>query len=161
MTTVAWNEKEIAWDSLITMGDEKYVHTDCEKVVVHKGRIFTLCGNAGMLKKSLIPWWEKGHKPSEAPDGDWEMAVISHDGVKVYSSEAPHAEVDTPRVFAMGSGSMAARAALICNKTPVEAVEVAAQLDKGTGGPVQRLVLAEVVKPPTKRKKAKQKAKKK
>lgn len=161
MTTVAWNEHQIAWDSLITMGDEKYVHADCEKVIVHKGRVFALCGNAGMLKKSLIPWWENGHDPDLAPAGDWEMAVISHDGVRVYSSEAPHAEVNTPRVFAMGSGSMAARAALICRASPVEAVEVAAQLDKGTGGPVHSLNLAEVVKAPNKRKKAKQKAKKK
>lgn len=156
MTTIAWNEKEIAWDSLITMGGEKYIHADCEKVVVHNGRIFALCGNAGMLKKSLIPWWEKGHKPSAAPDGDWEMAVISHDGVKMYTSEATHAEVDTPRVFAMGSGSMAARAAFLCKASPVEAVEVAAQLDKSTGGPVQHLFLADVIKKP-KRKKVKKK----
>lgn len=151
MTTVAWNEHTIAWDTLVTVGSEKYVHNNCEKVVIHKGRIFALCGDAGMLKKSLIPWWEKGHKPETAPDGEWEMIVISHDGVRLYNSENAHAEVDTPHVFAIGSGGTAARAALLCGKTPEEAVAVAAQIDKGTGGPVCSARLHEHIKKPGRR----------
>lgn len=152
MTTIAWDEEIIAWDSLITMGDEKYVHHNTQKVVSHKGRVFTLCGNAGLLKKTLIPWWEKGHKADAAPDGDWDMVVIGTDGAFLYSSGSPGAEVSTPSTFALGSGSMAARAALMCGKEPAIAVNIAAALDKSTGGPVNWLRLSDHVKKPVIRK---------
>lgn len=154
MTTIAWDEQTVAWDSLITVGDEKYISPDSQKVVAKDGVIFMVAGHAGMLNKSLIPWWKKGHKEEDAPGGEWDMAVITHEGVFLYSSENPGQEVVAPKVFAMGSGSMAARGALACSAGPVGAVQVATTIDKSSGGPVNSLRIADNVRAPIKRRAA-------
>lgn len=43
------------------------------------------------------------------------------------------------KVFAIGSGSRYAMAAMACGKTPAEAVKIAAKFDPFTGGPVRTL----------------------
>lgn len=155
MTTIAFNRNVIAWDSRIMNGvDEFYDSAQySDKVRVHDGKIFASCGDAGMLD-FLIEWWEAGARWDELPDytdtsddgkPSWELLVITQYDRMIYTSGAKGAILRPPPVFAIGSGSLAARAAMYCGRDPVGAVETAAALCVGTGGEIQFLEINEHV----------------
>lgn len=155
MTTIAIDGDTIAWDSRILIGNDEFYDSAlyCDKVRVHDGKIFAVCGDAGMMD-FLITWWENGAHWDELPDHSdmsdehkpsWELLVIDHDSRKVYSTDAKGAVVRVPPIWAMGTGALAAKAAMYCGKDAVSAVGVAAALCVGTGGKVNSLEIAEHV----------------
>lgn len=135
MTTVATDGKTIAADGLATYGDI-IVETQQRKIVQRDGVLFATTGGSA-AGDAAIAWYLGGADPQEAPKGKWTLIVVL--GVDqplfVFNDEEPYAdEWSVPAAF--GSGHAIARAAMICGKSPAEAVAVAATLDPMTGGEI-------------------------
>lgn len=157
MTTIATDATSIAWDSRIMINDDEYFDSPehCDKVRVHNGHIFAMAGDAGMLPY-LIEWWHNGANWDDLPDysdaldaddkPNWELLVIDlNTGRREMRVPNVRGAVYTvPDKWAFGTGSLAARTAMACGKTAKQAVEIAAMMCVGTGGPIQCLKFKDV-----------------
>ena len=82
---------------------------------------------------------------SDNDEKGFDAILLNKDGIFCYSSSCVGDKVDDP-FLAIGSGGRAAKAAMIMGASPRRAVEVASQCDKNTKLPVQRVILAKVLK---------------
>lgn len=146
MTTIAYRDGIIAADSRLTVdhGSGARKHT-CRKLfrkTVGEGKkahdvIIATAGESspGMV---FVDWYGSG-KP--IPDlflhlgGDFLCLVLTPHGLYEYDVYC-RGELIEEEFYAVGSGSMAALAAMHCGKSAVEAVRVAARIDSFTGGRV-------------------------
>ena len=141
MTTIAYKDGVIAYDSRITCGTI-IEHDDFEKLIESKGVKFILTGATSDFPRLIDAYFGGTQKNIDATglafDGEtiWCMGHSNYGGF--------WKTVVSPRnVCAMGSGTPHALTAMDMGASAGEAVEMAKKRDTGTGGPV-RLLLLEV-----------------
>ena len=156
MTTIAGDGNLLACDSYASLSEEK--HTLCK---MHKvpGGIAAISG-AYAHGLEIIEWLWKTDKDkdkhpypkcSEEEDGGKGATVVvvtSKKTLLVYEWYSHLPLKFTSKYIALGSGSMAARAAMMCGKNAQESIIIASQIDKHTdsnvyvGDPTtQRIIL--------------------
>lgn len=144
MTTIAWDGKTLAADKLAAYGNLKNTVTKIFRIgsgeLVGCAGDFTFC-------LSLIEWVKQGRVPVDFPShgrdkDDWQpLLVIEVDGTPSLYERTPYPIRNEQRCVAYGSGRDFARAAMHIGKTAREAVEVACELDVGSGNGVDSLTL--------------------
>ncbi len=136
MTTIAYDGKTLAGDSQYS-GDYKYYG---------RGKMFklgpVLVGCAGNSEDvaAFHDWYlVAGDKK---PEINALSVLIVEDGA-AYKMEEKLVRFELKIPCAIGSGAQFAMGAMLAGKTAKEAVEIAAQLDTGTGGEVITLTLSD------------------
>lgn len=143
MTCIALDRTHIAWDSQITMGDEK-VSWAGEKVWIVDKAIYAFAGDFAYLDP-VIEWHRKGARPRLAPEGEWEMLFITSRGANLFAHDMKYPTAVTAP-FAMGTGAAYARGAMLARASAYRAVKIACMCDVYSGGEVGVLKLEDVFK---------------
>lgn len=131
MTTVAAKAGVMACDSRIAASDRPY---HCDDKILRIGD--SLAGGAGDWGEvaQFRAWLkDRGEMPKLE---DFEALVLNKDGLWHYLNDCYGTRV-IGGCWAIGSGGQAAHAAMLCGKTPQEAVRIAMKCDIYTGGPVR------------------------
>lgn len=132
MTTIAWDGKTLASDSLSTFNGVR--SGELKKLFrLTDGRIVGCAGDMDFMVP-FIDWLEG--KRETLPDG-YQMGsiVVMPDGsARHYEEKGNYTPADAP--YAIGSGFLAALASMKCGKNAQEAVAIAAELDIYTGGKI-------------------------
>jgi 20S proteasome alpha/beta subunit len=138
MTTIAVSRSEMACDSRSSYDNGEWYLCD-DKIIRLADELIGCSGEVADIFKFLA--WYRSTGELERPElKDMEAVVLNADGLFHYSSSTYGSRICQP-FFAIGSGSMAANAAMLCGKTPAKAVEIACALDKNSGGPVRNYKL--------------------
>lgn len=157
MTTIAYRDGILAADSRLTVdhgsGARKHF---CKKlfrktITEGKKKFDVIIATAGESSPGMVfvDWYGSG-KP--VPDlflhigGDFLCLVLRPDGLFEYDVYCRGEEIHED-FYAIGSGSMAALAAMHCGKSALDAVRIAARIDTYTGG----RIVSESLAPKTKR----------
>jgi hypothetical protein len=145
MTTIAFKAGIVASDSRLTQGGD-IMPERTPKVWFSKRHpvIYAGCGmvsqffGAGLLLDQMenLPW----DNPVWRPHGDFDLddatfMIVTRRSEVYYFEGKFYYPVAAP-FFAMGSGSVAARAAMMAGASAEQAVEIACSLDSGSGLPV-------------------------
>lgn len=143
MTTIAVTKRAVAWDSRLSIGDEKM---DCaaDKVVVRDGIVYAQAGDAIDLEL-LISYITDTTGKLKPPKGSWEALIITRGGISYIESQTLNRIPMLPPI-ALGSGAQFARGAMLAGATATGAVEIAAQCDSKTGGAIYYYTISEVTK---------------
>lgn len=143
MTTIAVTKRHVAWDSRISLGDEKM---DCasDKVIVRDGVIYAQAGDA-IDMELLIDYITCGDPKAKAPKGEWEALIITRGGIS-YIEHTTLNRIPMKPPMALGSGAQFARGAMLAGASATGAVEIASQCDSKTGGPIYYYTISEVTK---------------
>lgn len=139
MTTIATDGITIAADGRQCSGSE--VITDAgQKIFVRHGHIFAIAGGQAAAE-CAIGWVLSGAVPDNAPKGGdhgWQLIVIEPSRRMVrYTNQCPYPdEFYYPQSFAAGADF--ARAAMLCGRTPEQAIQLIIdhKLETGTGGKI-------------------------
>jgi ATP-dependent protease HslVU (ClpYQ) peptidase subunit len=146
MTTIACRDGVLAGDSRLSyVNDGGELGTNTVKVFrvkfgPHEGHIVGLTGDLGAAL-CFLRWYENQSlsKPprddSEHSGNDFEALILRPDGMYTVDDHCELMRVADPFI-AIGSGCIAATAAMHCGKSAVDAVEIASLCDIRTGGPV-------------------------
>lgn len=133
MTTVAWDGKTLAADTLMMDGERGRF---CETNKIHDCGDYVAAG-AGEVQSVLLvmPWVLDGMKPDTKPriEGDVEILVIEKATGKAVLLEKLLVPIPVPPCIAIGSGCCWAMAAMDHGRDAVEAIEYAKGRDTGTG----------------------------
>lgn len=140
MTTIAWDGKLLACDSQITFGQEE--HTIIKMHKVPDG----IAAFSGVYCYAMqIIEWLRGERdakdypyPRSGKDEDGSSVIMVTGEKKLFVYEwYSHIPMElTSGQYAQGSGSMAARAAMLCGKNAREAVLIASQIDNSTNSDI-------------------------
>ena len=134
MTTIAYKDGIIAYDSRATRGD--LISTDdFDKCAKAGGALFFFSGTVSDLKY-LIDGYFKGEVPPKTAD----IGGFAVEKGKVYRVGACDGEFwkeDARNIDASGSGYAHALTAMDCGLSAIEAVKMAAKRDTGTGGKIR------------------------
>ncbi|MDD1966176.1 proteasome subunit beta [Pseudomonas putida] len=142
MTTIAYKDGVIAYDSQITRGD-LITYDDYEKCLEREGVKFFCSGAVSDYPRLVDVYF--GAKP----DGNIDVSALVLDGDKLMmvavddTSGLWKAPVMMDRPYAIGSGTPYAFAAMDMGATAVQAVEIAAKRDTSTGGIIRTVVILE------------------
>jgi ATP-dependent protease HslVU (ClpYQ) peptidase subunit len=142
VTTIAVSKRAIAWDSRLTIGDEK-IDSPRDKVIVHDGVIYASAGDVFDMQHLIA--FIKDPKANKAPKGEWEALFINKKGV-FWLSDATTFPIQRLAPIALGSGGQFALGAMIAGANAVKAVEIASQCDSKTGGPIYYYNIADVTR---------------
>jgi 20S proteasome alpha/beta subunit len=139
MTTIAYKDGVIAYDSRITLG-AIISHDDYEKLIETKGVKFILTGATGDFSRLIEAYFGASHKNLDASGLAFDGETIWCIGHNNYGGfwKIP---VSPRSIYAMGSGMPHALTAMDMGASAGEAVEMAKKRDTGTGGQVRLLVL--------------------
>ncbi|MHC8386779.1 Ntn hydrolase family protein [Pseudomonas sp. MDT2-39-1] len=143
MTTIAYKDGVIAYDSRVTRGS-LIDHDDFEKLIHRQGHRFLFTGS-GPDFSALIDEFlgvKLGDKPLDANGlvvTNGRLCQIGHDAESGFWMDDVWAE----RPFAIGSGRDFALAAMDMGATAKEAVEMAAKRDIYTGGTIRTVIIDE------------------
>ena len=141
MTTIAarFSTGEIAADSMCS-GDD--VHYHVAKLKIGARSVFGGAGNWD----ALLKFYALLEAPGGAVDEDCEVEVLElrEDGIWVYEQTFLPARIKND-FYAIGTGRNYAIAAMHLGLTPREAVALAALYDPGTGGPIDEVLLSDVL----------------
>lgn len=139
MTTIAYKDGVIAYDSRITCGSI-IEHDNYEKLIESKGVKFILTGATSDFPRLIDVYFGGKHKNIDATglvfDGET-IWCVGHSNFGGFWRT-----VVSPRsVYAMGSGTPHALTAMDMGASAAEAVEMAKKRDTCTGGQVRLLEL--------------------
>ena len=140
MTTIAYKDGVIAYDSRITNGST-ITHDDFEKCQEVKGVKFVLSGYVCDYAKLIGAWF------GETVTSTVECAALVFDGSALcYASySAEDGLCKTPiwleRPYAIGSGSDHALTAMDMGATAYKSVEMAAKRNSSTGGTIRTVII--------------------
>jgi 20S proteasome alpha/beta subunit len=140
MTTIAYKDGVIAYDSRITRGNI-IDYDDYEKLVETQGVKFILTGATGDFPRLISAYFGSPEKNVDANalafDGEtiWQVGHNDTDGLW-------KAAIRLDRSYAIGSGTAHALTAMDLGATAAEAVEMAKKRDTSTGGQVRLLILS-------------------
>jgi ATP-dependent protease HslVU (ClpYQ) peptidase subunit len=157
MTTIAYRDGVLAADSRLTVdyGSGARKHTTKKlfrkRITEGKKSYDVIIATAGESSPGMVflDWYGSG-KP--IPDmflhmgGDFTCLVLTPKGLYEYDVYC-RGELIEEEFYAVGSGSMAALAAMHCGKSAVEAVRIASRIDPYTGG---RIIVESIIKPEAK-----------
>ena len=136
-------------DSKVTIG--KGYSYPATKIVKAKGMLVGAAGSAGDCSR-FLDWAKDGFtvksKPKfECPSGHEDAIdglIVKDDGIYYFCPEYPFPEKIEALFYGVGSGSKAARAAMMMGADPERAIEVACAVDDNCGPPIQVLKLKDV-----------------
>ena len=145
MTTIAVRDGVMAAD---TRGDQCGRLALTHKLFQIKDGVIGICGywSDGKL---FADWYDAAadiaNPPSWRVQGDekveFEALVLTKEGIDWWTHSLVPERV-SGSFWSIGSGSLAALAAMTCGKTAQEAVHIAMQIDPRTGGDVETMELA-------------------
>lgn len=139
MTTIAASRKEMACDSRAS-GDDGEYH-NCDDKVERIGGDLVGCAGDWEDIYAFLAWFKDQSK--ERPEIENCLAlVLNRKGLWLYANTTYPSKVAEP-FFAIGTGSMAARAAMKWGASPQQAISTAITLDKNSGGRVRVYSLKE------------------
>jgi len=153
MTTVAWRQGVVAFDSRLTQGGDIMTEflTKVRLSNVHPV-VYAGCGSAGQFhcagilldQMELLPWDNPNWQPNDNFDMEDATIMIVTAQDQVYYIEGKYwFPVEAP-FCAMGSGGVAARAAMMAGASAEEAVAIACKLDTGSGLPVHTIHVSDI-----------------
>ena len=157
MTTIAYRDGVLAADSRVTVdnGSGARMHT-CRKlfrkrVTEGKKQFEVIIATAGESSPGMVfvDWYGSGKPVPEIflhIDADFTCLVLTPKGLFEYDTFCRGEEIEED-FYAIGSGAMAALAAMHCGKSALDAVRIAARVDTYTGGRVVSESLAPRKKP--------------
>lgn len=142
MTTIAWDGEMLAGDRVINVSGA--IAGEVTKVFKRKdGCLIAFAGVAG-TGSEYVRWFlkdEKGKAPSlnsVTPDNGADILVVRKDKkLEWYDKDGWH-HIENGQ-FAMGSGAVAARAAMKMGASADKAVQIASEIDVYTGREVDRV----------------------
>lgn len=139
MTTIAVSRSEMACDSRQS-GDEQYFKV-ADKILIVDNELIGSSGDSDQIAKFLT-WYRKSDDGSDPPrlSDTTNVVVLNEDGIYYYAGCGYPTLIDE-RFFAVGSGALAALAAMSCGKSPMEAVRIACKFDKNSGPPIRNYKL--------------------
>lgn len=139
MTTIAYKDGVIAYDSLVTAGDT-VMYDDFDKKSERDGVLFFGAGTNSDIQLLIAAYF--GDVPGFDLDAralafrDGRLSVLCFSEGRVYESD-----VLLDRHYAIGSGRDHAFTAMDMGATAYQAVELAAKRDTGTGGKIRAFTL--------------------
>lgn len=138
MTTIVGTPDCLVADSSCNDGDQRW---EVEKVERIGDALYATAGKAADGEKfyAWIRRGKRGRKP-EVDEG-FDALALSKGGLFLYDQEMVPMKLPNPH--AIGTGGKAARVAMMCGKTPVEAAELACLVDSDSAGPVRVFYLDE------------------
>jgi ATP-dependent protease HslVU (ClpYQ) peptidase subunit len=146
MTTIAFSNGVMAGDGRLSTDDgailtDTYIKVrDCGKYVVG------LAGTASSFEK-VFKWFTSGANLQKKPDGDWEALVWDKAAgtlaILEYGSD-DYIFINKNEAHSIGSGAEMARIAMICGKSPVDALNLITAYNKDTGGTVVSLKCSKI-----------------
>jgi hypothetical protein len=144
MTTIACDRTTMVADSKVSIpGAQPY---PADKIIRVGNRLLGACGHNGDCTRWL-QWAAKDFKGKEPkwveskPEDAVLGIVLDKDGIYVWNFGDPEPERINLDQYAVGSGGLAARVAMILGKTPIESVELACTVDDNSDLPLQVLHL--------------------
>jgi 20S proteasome alpha/beta subunit len=138
MTTIAYKDGVVAYDSLVTVGRRK--HTEAAKVFRWNHALVGMCGS-DCPTNDVVKHWLKSllaePKVKGLKNSDFELLIIPADGsLRLLYSDGRGLFLN--RLFyAIGSGSDYAMGAMAHGASAEEAVRIAAAFDAYTGGKIR------------------------
>jgi hypothetical protein len=139
MTTVVATREALYSDSRVSFGG---AHFTSKKLFRIGDSILGISGTVTDNLKFLD--WFSHQNPDESPefteDDSFDVVELSPEGLFVWDNALRRIEVIDPFI-AVGSGYMAALAALHLGSSPEVAIETACKIDRSSGGPLQTLHL--------------------
>jgi ATP-dependent protease HslVU (ClpYQ) peptidase subunit len=140
MTTIAYKDGVIAYDSQVTRGDV-ITDDDYEKCIEQKGVKFFCTGAVSDHQRLVDVYF--GAKPEGnidatalVTDGEILMHIAVDDDTGLWKSP-----IRLDRVYAIGSGTHYAFAAMDMGGTAYQAIEAAKKRDTSTGGVIRTLTI--------------------
>lgn len=147
MTTIAYKDGELAYDSLVSKGNARL--GNMQKGVKSENFIAAVCG-AAMAVPAFLKWVKADFNPRKKPnivikteDDEFEAIVVDRKGNIIYYNERLEALPIQARYHAIGSGEDFAKGAMEVGADAKRAVQAAAKLDTGTGGRIRVLTFNE------------------
>lgn len=141
MTTIAYKDGVIAYDSRVTDGDT-IISNSREKKIKVNGVLFIFSGIFGDIEQMVHLYFSKEYvKPLGC-----NAIVYDSDGLKLIGTdEEQYFENTIPfnEYSALGSGSPYAYGAMDAGATAKQAVQIAAQRDVYTGGKIRTVKIRE------------------
>jgi len=141
MTTIAYKDGVIAYDSRITR-DTEIVDDDSQKCHEEKGVKFILAGKTSHYARLVSAYFGT----AELRDLQCSAIVVDADGLWYAGNDAEDgfwkSPIDSDKPYAIGSGGLHALTAMDMGATAAEAVEMAKKRDTCTGGLVRTLIIA-------------------
>jgi ATP-dependent protease HslVU (ClpYQ) peptidase subunit len=146
MTTIACNRESMAADSRTSFGDGEFTVVDDK--IERIGSALVGCAGSTPAIWRFLQWFrnqERGidldsDKRPEFTEDEFHAVVLNASGIFWYANSTYPSKIKEP-FFAMGSGSQAAKAAMLCGKSPADAVAIALKCDKNSGPPVRSFQL--------------------
>jgi hypothetical protein len=139
MTTIACNREEMACDSRSSYDGGEFF--TCDDKIERIGDSLVGCaGKFSSIFKFLAWFRNQSAERPEMDDEDFTAVVLNRKGIWIYDGTTYPSRV-AQTSFAIGSGSQGAFAAMLCGKSPSEAVAIAIKCDKHSGGPVRQFSL--------------------
>lgn len=139
MTTIAASRNSMAADQQVTDGDRRFRTHKIRRV----GEAVVGAAGTGPAIAKFMRWLEDGKQddpPKLGKDDELEAIVLTPAGLFVYDESCTCEEI-LDDFYAVGTGAMAAIAAMHMGATPERAVEVAALVDNNTDGPFDVLTI--------------------
>lgn len=136
MTTIAWDGNILACDSQIFCGEEKHNIIKMHKIPNGIAAISGVyCYGIEIIKWIMEDGDKKNYPyPRSGKDEDGASVIVVTDKKELFLYEwYSHIPMKIDSLYyAQGSGSMCARAAMICGKNAQESVLIASQIDAST-----------------------------
>ncbi len=138
MTTIAYDGKVLAVDSQTSANDMRI--GSAQKIIhLADGRLLAFAGSCSCVPE-IVSWLNGGEKPTLFENESADGIIVSLDGsaveinknLRMYPACVP---------WSGGSGWIIALVAMRCGKTAFEAIEIACEMDNGSGLPVRHVTL--------------------
>lgn len=136
MTTIAWDGKTLAADTLMLDGTFRDLTQTYKIEKTDDGDWFATCGSAYVAQKF------KDGSITQKDYKSGQVLIVREDGSASVSDYTGYFFPVTPP-FAMGSGGALALGAMLAGATPEKAVLIAMEIDTQTGGSVQSVLVKE------------------
>lgn len=138
MTTVAFDGKTLAADTMVTVGGSAtYGAIKIGRAV--DGSLIGQCGNMAHAQ-AFLEWYNGERKMLPSTCDNYTALIIKPDGeVRVYEGNEGMYYIERSPYVAIGSGQDFAQSAMELGFNAVRAVELAIKMDINTGGKVDTL----------------------
>lgn len=140
MTTIAYKDGVLASDTLAVYGGNARESSAAQKIMRGRdGSLYAVTGDFGVVH-AYASKLARGEIPDPLPKDCGRVIHVAKSG-KITVHESGGKYPLGTKVFAYGSGSDAARGAMLMGATSARAVRVASKIDVFTGGNIRTLKL--------------------